>query len=132
MIGRIIDNYRIVSELGRGGMGIVYKAYDTKLDRNVAIKILKEEITTRLHFIERFKKEAKNQAQLSHPNIVPVYGFIEQEGMLGIVMEYVEGKVLSILLKEPAGLMFLMPFLYINRFCPDRVMLIQKVLSTET
>lgn len=95
MIGRIIDNYKIVSELGRGGMGIVYKAYDTKLDRYVAIKILKEEITTRPHFIERFKKEAKNQAQLSHPNIVPVFGFIEQEGMLGIVMEYVEGESLE-------------------------------------
>jgi len=95
LIGKIIDNYRIVSVLGKGGMGIVYKAYDTKLDRYVAIKMLNAEPYDRERFIERFKREAKNQAKLSHPNIVTVYGFIEYSDLLGIVMEYVEGESLE-------------------------------------
>ena len=95
LIGKIIDNYRIVSVLGRGGMGIVYKAYDTKLDRYVAIKMLNSQSLNKERFIERFKREAKNQAKLSHPNIVTVYGFIEYSNLLGIVMEYVEGESLE-------------------------------------
>ena len=95
LIGKIIDNYRIVSVLGKGGMGIVYKAYDTKLDRYVAIKMLIYEAHNKERFIERFKREAKNHAKLSHPNIVTVYGFIEYSNVLGIVMEYVEGESLE-------------------------------------
>ncbi|MEW6195667.1 MAG: protein kinase [Bacteroidota bacterium] len=95
LIGKLIDNYRIVSVLGKGGMGIVYKAYDTKLDRYVAIKLLNAQTYDRERFIERFKREAKNQAKLSHPNIVTVYGFIEYGDLLGIVMEYVEGESLE-------------------------------------
>ncbi len=96
LIGKVIDNYKIVSLLGKGGMGTVYKAYDTKLDRYIAIKMLSPSgggDPTR--FIERFKREAKNQAKLSHPNIVTVYGFIEYSNLLGIVMEYVEGESLE-------------------------------------
>lgn len=96
LIGKIIDNYKIVSVLGRGGMGIVYKAYDTKLDRYIAIKMLTSTSgSDQERFIERFKREAKNQAKLSHPNIVAVYGFIEYSNLLGIVMEYVEGESLE-------------------------------------
>lgn len=95
LIGKLIDNYRIVSVLGKGGMGIVYKAYDTKLDRYVAIKLLNAQSYDRERFIERFKREAKNQAKLSHPNIVTVYGLIEYGDLLGIVMEYVEGESLE-------------------------------------
>jgi eukaryotic-like serine/threonine-protein kinase len=95
LIGKVIDNFRIVSVLGRGGMGIVYKAYDTKLDRYVAIKMLNSQSLNKDRFIERFKREAKNQAKLSHPNIVTVYGFIEYSDLLGIVMEYVEGESLE-------------------------------------
>lgn len=95
LIGKLIDNYRIVSVLGKGGMGIVYKAYDTKLDRYVAIKMLNAQSYDRERFIERFKREAKNQAKLSHPNIVTVYGFIEYGDLLGIAMEYVEGESLE-------------------------------------
>ena len=95
LIGKLIENYRIVSVLGKGGMGIVYKAYDTKLDRYVAIKLLNPQIQNRDLFVERFKREAKNQAKLTHPNIVGVYGFIEYADFLGIVMEYVEGESLE-------------------------------------
>ena len=95
LIGKMIDNYRVVSVLGKGGMGIVYKAYDTKLDRYVAIKMLNSQSHDKERFIERFKREAKNQAKLSHPNIVAVYGFIEYSNLLGIVMEYVEGESLE-------------------------------------
>lgn len=95
LIGKIIDNYRIISILGKGGMGIVYKAYDTKLDRYVAIKMLTSRVADKERFVERFKREAKNQAKLSHPNIVMVYGFIEFDDFLGIVMEYVEGESLE-------------------------------------
>jgi serine/threonine-protein kinase len=95
LIGKIIDNYRIVSVLGKGGMGIVYRAYDTKLDRYVAIKMLIYQAHNKERFVERFKREAKNHAKLSHPNIVTVFGFIEYSNLLGIVMEYVEGESLE-------------------------------------
>ena len=95
LIGKAIDNYRIEAVLGTGGMGIVYKAYDIKLERFVAIKMLNSHLFQREESITRFKREAKNQAQLSHPNIVTVYGFIEYSNFLGIVMEYVEGESLE-------------------------------------
>jgi len=94
-IGKTIDNYRIESLLGKGGMGIVYKAYDIKLERFVAIKLLNSHLFQREESISRFEREAKNQAKLSHPNIVTVYGFIEYSNFLGIVMEYVEGESLE-------------------------------------
>ncbi len=95
LIGKKLENYKIVSVLGRGGMGIVYKAYDTKLERYVAIKMLSSQLFSKERFVERFKREARNQAKLSHPNIVTVYGFIEYQGILGIVMEYIEGESLE-------------------------------------
>ncbi len=95
LIGKKIESYTFLSILGKGGMGTVYKAYDEKLDRHVAIKILDVKVIDKTKFIERFKREARHQAQLSHPNIVTVYGFIDSEGTLGIVMEYVEGESLE-------------------------------------
>jgi len=95
MIGSIIENYKVVSVLGEGGMGIVYKAFDIKLERFVALKVLNQTGSLNSNFVERFKREAKNQAKLNHPNIVSVYGFTEQNGILGIVMEYVEGETLE-------------------------------------
>ena len=91
----IIENYKFISLLGKGGMGVVYKAQDIKLERFVAIKILSSHLIDSPRLIERFKIEAKNQAKLSHPNIVTVYGFIEYKNLLGIVMEYVEGESLD-------------------------------------
>lgn len=95
LIGKIIENYKFISLLGKGGMGVVYKAQDIKLERYVAIKILSSHLIDSPRLIERFKIEAKNQAKLSHPNIVTVYGFIEYKNLLGIVMEYVEGESLD-------------------------------------
>lgn len=95
LLGKKIENYKIISILGKGGMGIVYKAYDTKLERYVAIKMLSSQLFSKERFVERFKREAKNQAKLSHPNIVTVFGFIEYKGILGIVMEYIEGESLE-------------------------------------
>jgi len=95
MIGSLIENYKVVSVLGEGGMGIVYKAFDIKLERFVALKVLNQTGSLNSNFVERFKREAKNQAKLNHPNIVSIYGFTEQNGILGIVMEYVEGETLE-------------------------------------
>ena len=95
LIGKKVENYSIISILGKGGMGVVYKAHDDNLDRIVAIKILNFEAFQKPRFRERFRREAKHQAQLSHPNIVTVYGFIEYKGLVGIVMEYVEGESLE-------------------------------------
>ena len=104
MIGRVIEHYKIVSILGEGGMGVVYKAFDLKLERYVALKILSREATNNPQFIARFKREAKNQAKLTHPNIVPVYGFTDENNMLGIVMEYVEGETLEHLIQRKGKL----------------------------
>lgn len=95
MVGTVIDNYKVISILGEGGMGVVYKVLDMKLERFVALKILNTQSLTNPQFIERFKREAKNQAKLTHPNIVPVYGFTEDAGFLGIAMEYVEGETVE-------------------------------------
>ncbi len=88
-------NYKILFELGKGGMGVVYKGYDKVLDRDVAIKFLSIQSTDLMTKIKKFKQEARNQAKLSHPNIVSVYDFIQEEGSVGIVMEYVEGETLE-------------------------------------
>ncbi|HCY77830.1 MAG TPA: hypothetical protein DHV28_18120 [Ignavibacteriales bacterium] len=95
MIGRRIQNYKVVSLIGRGGMGEVYKAFDVKLERYAALKILSLNTTHNSTFIERFKREARNQAKLMHPNIVSVYGFVEEKDVLGIAMEYIEGDTIE-------------------------------------
>lgn len=104
MIGKVIDNYRIINILGEGGMGIVYKGFDLKLERYIALKILNQQALRNPQFIERFKREAKNQAKLNHSNIVPVYGFTEDGGTLGIVMEYVAGETLEHLIDRKGKL----------------------------
>lgn len=100
MVGRIIQNYKVLSLIGEGGMGTVYKALDFKLDRYSAIKFLNPREIKNPRFVERFKREAKNQARLSHPNIVSVYGFVETKDMLGFVMEYIEGRTVEDYLLE--------------------------------
>lgn len=100
MIGTVVEHYQILEMLGEGGMGVVYKALDLKLERYVAIKILHSQSVANPRFVERFKREARNQAKLNHPNIVPVFGFTEHRDMLGIVMEYIEGDTIEQLLTK--------------------------------
>lgn len=98
MIGRRIQNYKVISLLGQGGMGTVYKVFDVKLERYAAIKIVNLNTSYNSTFIERFKREARNQAKLTHPNIVSVYGFVEEQDILGIAMEFIEGDTLESLI----------------------------------
>ena len=95
MIGQSVQNYKIVAHLGEGGMGVVYKAVDNVLGREVALKMLHGSMIRQENVLERFKKEAQVLARLLHPNIAVIYNFIEQDGQFFMVMEYVEGKNLD-------------------------------------
>jgi len=92
MIGKQIGNYRIVEKLGEGGMGIVYKAIDTLLDRPVAVKALTSGFSQNPSLVERFRAEARAQAQMNHPNLATLYAFLVEEGAAYMVMEFVEGQ----------------------------------------
>lgn len=93
---RILANrYELIRKIGGGGMAVVYLAYDTSLDRQVAIKLLREEYVDDPDFIRQFQKEAKAIARLSHQNIVNIYDFGESDGVTYLVMEYVEGSTLK-------------------------------------
>lgn len=95
MIGQTISHYRILEKLGEGGMGVVYRAQDLKLDRLVAIKFLPQHLSASSENQSRFMQEAKAAAALNHPNILGVYEIDDQNGSLFFVMEYVEGKTLK-------------------------------------
>jgi tRNA A-37 threonylcarbamoyl transferase component Bud32 len=97
MIGQYVQNYKIVSHLGEGGMGVVYKAVDNVLGREVALKMLHTSMIRQPQVLDRFKKEAQVLARLLHPNIAVIYNFIEQDEQYFMVMEYVEGKNLDTL-----------------------------------
>ncbi len=92
--------YKVESELGRGGMGVVYKAYDDALSRHVAIKVLSEQLATDESVVERFKREAKSMAALNDASIIQIYFIGEDQGQPYFVMEYVEGESLSERLKR--------------------------------
>ncbi|MGA2735955.1 MAG: protein kinase [Bryobacteraceae bacterium] len=92
MVGREIGNYRIVEIIGAGGMGVVYKAIDTNLDRVVAVKALSPEFSGNPALLDRFRGEARAQAQLNHPNLATLYAFLVQEDVAYMVMEYVDGE----------------------------------------
>ncbi len=100
-IGKNIDRYKIVGELGSGGMAVVYRAVDTMLDRSVAIKVIRSEETHPEKFIRRFLREAKTLANLSHSNIVKVLDYGEYEGAPYLVMEYISGGALKASLGKP-------------------------------
>jgi serine/threonine protein kinase len=95
MIGKSLIHYQISTELGRGGMGEVYQAKDTKLGRDVAIKVLPEEFAIDKDRVTRFQREAKLLASLNHPNIAAIYGLEECEGTHFLVMELIEGDTLK-------------------------------------
>src|ERR1039458_10644730 len=100
--GTKLGPYEIVSPLGAGGMGEVYRAKDTRLDRTVAIKLLPQHLSSNADLKQRFEREAKSISSLNHPRICQLYDVGSQEGVSYLVMEYLEGETLADRLKKGA------------------------------
>jgi serine/threonine-protein kinase len=101
LTGRTLGRYQLVEKLGEGGMAVVYKGFDLRLERFVAIKIIPPALQFDKSFSERFDREAKSLARLSHPNIVQIYDYGEQEGILYLVMEFEPGGTLKSRINRP-------------------------------
>ena len=98
LTGQDIGRYHIIEQLGQGGMAVVYKAYDTRLDREVAIKVIRMvNLTPDVvgQMLKRFEREAKSLARLEHPNIIPIHDFGEHDGSPYLVMRYISGGTLK-------------------------------------
>ncbi|AIQ12680.1 Stk1 family PASTA domain-containing Ser/Thr kinase [Paenibacillus durus] len=105
MIGHELGGrYQVIERIGGGGMALVYRAHDILLNRNVAIKVLRNQFVHDEEFIRRFRREAQSAASLSHPNVVSIYDVGQEDEIHYIVMEYVEGKNLNEIIKERAPL----------------------------
>ena len=95
MIGQTLGHYRVIEEIGSGGMGVVYRALDTRLDRDVALKVVRPGALYDASARERFRKEALLLSRLCHPNIAQVYDFDTQDGVDFLIMEFVKGITLA-------------------------------------
>ena len=116
-IGKIDNRYEVLEELGRGGMGVVYKAADLKMDRIVAIKLMTAHVTGRDEYLERFLREARSVAKMQHPNIVVVHDYGYHGGSPYMVMEYVEGQALDKVIASRANLSLLVKIDYMIQVC---------------
>ncbi len=95
MVGKTISHYKVLEKIGQGGMGEVYRATDTKLNRDVALKILPEQFTQDPQRLARFEREAKLLASLNHPNIAAIYGLEEADGVRFLSLELFESETLA-------------------------------------
>ena len=120
MIRKIILHYKILEKLGEGGMGVVYKAEDTELKRQVALKFLPNYLMDNPRICTRLKREAQSTASLNHPNICTIYGFHETEDSIFIVMEFIEGETLKEIIEKKGpsiDLLALMPMALVKCHC---------------